>query len=72
MTIWENKAMARIKQVEELIDALATRRDEQAVIFRSSLEYYARTNPGLPHNAWVAIRKEVIDKATAFLEWENK
>lgn len=72
MTIWESKATARQEQVQRLLDQLADRRDEQAVIFRSSLDYYALTNPGMPHKAWVAIRKEVIDKATKFLKEGNE
>jgi erythromycin esterase-like protein len=67
MKIWEEKALARKQEVQELIDQLKNRSDERSVIMSAALEFYGFEPGKMPHKDWVRIRKEVIDKAKSHL-----
>jgi ABC-type phosphate transport system auxiliary subunit len=65
--IWEQKKQERTEQVQNLINRLNAIDDKQARMIAMALEYYGFQRQEMPHNAWVKIRKEVIDKAKAYL-----
>jgi hypothetical protein len=67
MKIWEQKKQERTEQVQNLINRLNAIDDKQARMIAMALEYYGFQRQEMPHNAWVKIRKEVIDKAKAYL-----
>lgn len=67
MKIWEQKKQERTEQVQNLVNQLNAIDDEQARIIAMALEFYGFQRQGMPHNAWVKIRKEIIDKAKAYL-----
>jgi hypothetical protein len=65
--IWEQKKQERTEQVQNLINRLNAIDDKQARMIAMALEYYGFQRQEMPHNAWVKIRTEVIDKAKAYL-----
>ena len=67
MKIWEEKALARKQEVQELINQLKHLRDERSVMITAALEFYGFEPGKMPHKDWVKIRKEVVDKAKLHL-----
>jgi hypothetical protein len=65
--IWEQKKQERTEQVQSLISQLNAIDDKQARMIAMALEFYGFQRQEMPHKAWIKIRKEVIDKAQAYL-----
>jgi hypothetical protein len=72
MRIWEQKQADRAQLVQELIDRLNALDDKQARMIAMALDAYGFYRQQMPHKAWIKIRKEVIDKAKAYLEQVDK
>jgi hypothetical protein len=68
MKIWEQKKAERAELVQELIDRLNAIDDKQARLIAMALDAYGFYRQQMPHKAWIKVRKEVIDKAKAYLE----
>jgi hypothetical protein len=72
VTIWEDKAQARLDKVAQLRAELQNSRDEYALLLVQALDYYGANQHDLPHKDWVKIRKELIVKAENYLSTKGQ
>lgn len=70
--IWVRKRIEKENQIRQLIADLDALRTNDASVTAAALDYYGFNRGNLPHDSFVAIRKELIQKATSLIKGEQK
>jgi len=66
--IWVRKRIEKEDQIRQLIADLEALRTDNASVMAAALDYYGFNKGNLPHDSFVAMRKELIQKATSLIK----
>lgn len=70
--IWVQKRIEKENQIRQLIADLEAIKTDNASVMAAALDYYGFNKGNLPHDSFVAMRKELIQKATFLIEGKQK
>lgn len=70
--IWVQKRNEKENQIRQLIADLEALRTDDASVMAAALDYYGFNKGNLPHDSFVAMRRELIQKATSLIKGEQE